>query len=206
MEDLQEFTQRNGMYVNGSKSKVMKFSRSQTHDFPLEVSFFDNKFLEVVSSMKLLGVIVSDSLKWGPNTDYICKRAKAKIWLLRNMKESGLTDSQLVDAYKKEVRSLLELAVPVWNSGLTKNQCVQIERVQKNALSAILGFRYTSYELALKYLGLERLSVRREKICSKFISKNLQESTPLWFPVQKTHDTRSSSFLVKEYQCNTKSF
>ena len=46
------------------------------------------------------------------------------------MKESGLTDSELVDAYKKEVRSLLELAVPVWNSGLTKNQCVQIERVQ----------------------------------------------------------------------------
>ena len=64
----------------------MKFSRSQTHDFPLEVSFFDNKFLEVVSSMKLLGVIVSDSLKWGPNTDYICKRAKAKIWLLQMKK------------------------------------------------------------------------------------------------------------------------
>merc|ERR1711954_636109 len=126
----------------------MKFSRSQSHDFPLEVLFSDNEFLEVVSSMKLLGVIVSDSLKWGQNTDFICKKSKSKIWLLRNMKDSGLTESQLVDAYKKEVRSLVELAVPVRNSGLTQSQCLQIERVQKNALSAILGFRYISYEHA----------------------------------------------------------
>ena len=114
MADFEEFTNKNGMYINRNKSKVMKFSRSQSHDFPLEVSFSDNECLEVVSSMKLLGVIVSDSLKWGQNTDFICKKAKSKIWLLRNMKESGLTDSQLVDAYKKEVRSLVELAVPVW--------------------------------------------------------------------------------------------
>ena len=156
--------------------------------------------------MKLLGVIVSDSLKWGPNTDFICKRAKSKIWLLRNMKESGLTDSQVVDAYKKEVRSLLELAVPVWNSGLTQSQCLQIERVQKNALSAILGFRYISYKHALKSLSLEELSVRREKICLKFISKNLKGNSPLLSPTHKTHDTRSSPFLVKEFKCNTKAF
>ena len=47
------------------------------------------------------------------------------------MKKSGFTE-QLVDAYKKEVRSLLELAVPVWNSGLTVEESIQIERCSQN--------------------------------------------------------------------------
>ena len=38
------------------------------------------------------------------------------------MKQSGLNKLQLVDAYQKEVRSLLELAVPVWSSGITLDQ------------------------------------------------------------------------------------
>ena len=37
----------------------------------------------------------------------------------------------MIDAYIKEVRSTLEQSVPVWNSGLTKEQIISIERVQK---------------------------------------------------------------------------
>ena len=57
--------------------------------------------------------------------------------LLRNMKLSGLTKNQWLDVYKKEVRSLLELAIPVWSSNLTVEHIDKIERVQKSALSAI---------------------------------------------------------------------
>ena len=55
------------------------------------------------------------------------------------MKLSGLSQSELIDAYKKEVHSLLELAAPVWNSGITQEQVLKIERVQKSSLAAILG-------------------------------------------------------------------
>ena len=149
------------MKVNTSKTKVMKFNRSLYSDFPLEISFSDNNMLEEVSVYKLLGVMVSSNLKWHENTNYICNKAKKKVWLLRNMKKSGLSQNELIDAYKKEVRSLLELAVPVWHSGLTKEQSQQIERIQKISLAAILGQKYTSYGKALKLCDLSMLSDRR---------------------------------------------
>ena len=122
------------------------------------------------------------------------------------MKISGLSQSQLVDAYQKEVRSILELAVPVWSSGITIEQSTQIERVQKSALAAILGSEYQSYGKALKNLGIQRLTVRRESICKKFIVKNMQSSKPLLTPVTKAYNTRSGPNLVEEFSCRTQKF
>ena len=95
------------MKINKDKSKAMKFTRVTKADFPLELSFEDGVVLEVLDEIKLLGIIVQDNLKWNKNTDYICKKARQRIWLLRNMRKSGLSQSELVDAYIKEVRSLL---------------------------------------------------------------------------------------------------
>ena len=52
------------------------------------------------------------------------------------------------------VRSILELAVPVWNAGLTKHESNQIERVQRSAFHIILGEGYVCYENALETLDL----------------------------------------------------
>ena len=97
------------------------------------------------------------------------------------------------------------MAVPVWHPGLTLEQSILIERVQKSALAVILGYKYTSYEYALKQTGLQRLSIRRQQLCSKFIPKNMKSDDPLLEKVLKTHDTRSNPNQVKEYQCRTKS-
>ena len=85
------------------------------------------------------------------------------------MKLSGLTKNQWLDVYKKEVRSLLELAIPVWSSNLTVEHIDKIERVQKSALSPILGVNYESDDKALTKTNMDRLLIRREKICLIFI-------------------------------------
>ena len=122
------------------------------------------------------------------------------------MTYSGLILHKLIDAYTKEVRSILELAVPVWSSGLTLEQSVIIERVQKSSLSAILGSDYISYDNALKITKLERLSVRRKRICLKFVQKNVQSENSFFSLVSKNYQTRSDSKSVVEFQCQTKSF
>ena len=122
------------------------------------------------------------------------------------MKKSGLTQNQLRDAYIKEVRSLLELAVPVWSSGITLEQTVQIERVQKAALAAIVGPSVINYDHTLKKLNLDRLSTRREQICKKFIRKNMKSDKPLLKSSKKVHNTRSSPNCVDEINCRTQSF
>ena len=60
--------------------------------------------LEVIDTVKLLKIQVSDSLKLDKNTGYLCHKAKTKIYLLRSIKRSGLTQELVKDAYKKEVR------------------------------------------------------------------------------------------------------
>ena len=113
---------------------------------------------------------------------------------------------QLIDAYCKEVRSLLELAVPVWNSNITLEQAIQIERLQKSALSIILGSEYRSYENALEITGLKRLSTRREQICIKFIRKNMRSDKPLLPVIKKSKNTRRNPNLAKEVQCRTQAY
>ena len=105
---------------------MMKFTRS-SKEFLDILSFSDGKNLEEIDHAKLLGLIISSDLKWDLNTDYMCQKARSKIYLLRSMKNCGLNLNELVDAYKKEVRSLLELAVPVWSSGITQEQSLKIE-------------------------------------------------------------------------------
>ena len=116
--------------------------------------YFSNKVnLEVITETKLVGVIISDDLRWQKNSDYICQKARGKLWTLRRMKKMNLGQSHIFDVFTKEVRSLLELAVPVWHSELTKLQAAQIERVQKTALRFILGDAYISYNVACLLLG-----------------------------------------------------
>ena len=122
------------------------------------------------------------------------------------MKLSGLSEHELVDAFKKEIRSLLELAVPVWHGGLTLSQSSQIERIQKSAAAAILGSKYISYEQALKSLNLKCLSERRTQICLKFINKNMKNQSPLLSKVHKNHNTRSDAQKVEEFWCRTQAF
>ena len=135
LKNMEKFSTKIRMIIDKEKTKAMKFTRVIKTDFPLEVAFKDGAYLEVIKEVKLLGVIVDDKLGWNANSDYICKKAMSKLWLLRNMKKSGLTKTQLIDAYVKEVRSLLELAVPVWYSSISKIQSQKIETVQKAALA-----------------------------------------------------------------------
>ena len=44
--------------------------------------------------------------------------------------EFDLSTQEMFDVYIKEIRSVLELAVPVWHSGLTKSQITKIENIQ----------------------------------------------------------------------------
>ena len=205
LNELEVFVNRNKMKINFSKSKMMKFTRS-SKEFLDILSFSDGKNLEEIDHAKLLGLIISSDLKWDLNTDYMCQKARSKIYLLRSMKNCGLNLNELVDAYKKEVRSLLELAVPVWSSGITQEQSLKIERVQKSSLAAILGQQYTSYNEALALTKLEKLETRRTKICLRFTTKNVKSANCLFTFVNKKHNTRSNEGLLQEFQCRKNAF
>ena len=206
MDDTENFAQSDKLVINKQKCKVMTFNKSRKRDFPPEISFSDNIHLECVSDFKLVGIILSDDLKWEKNTQYICKKAMKKLWVLRRMVNLGLETHHIFDTYTKEVRSLLELAVPVWHSGLTKRQTAQIERVQKTAFHIILAESYTDYEVACTLLNTEPLEYRRQKLCLKFAKKDVKKESTLFSKVSKPINTRRKPKLVHEYKCRTSRF
>ena len=97
------------------------------------------------------------------------------MWILRRMQGLDLNEWQLFDVYTKEIRSILEMAVPVWHSSLTKLQSNEIEKVQKIAMKIILKHKYVSYDLACRKFNTITLEERREKLCYKFASKKPKE-------------------------------
>ena len=136
LTDTEEFAARNKMLINKKKTEVMMFSTSRKLDFPPELHFADHTIVQTTSEKTLLGVVITDDLKWKKNTEFIVSKAKRKIWILRRLHHLNLSIFDLYDVYTKEIRSLLEFAVPVWHSGLTRKQSASIEAVQKHSESS----------------------------------------------------------------------
>ena len=138
--------------------------------------FIDKVQLELVESYKLLGVQIRSDLSWMDNTVYICKKGFMRLWILRRLKLLGAAKDEIMEVYVKQVRPVLELAVPVWHHGLTQNESTQIERVQKCALHIVLGSSYSTYENALIACNIQSLAERKMKICEKFAKKSIKSS------------------------------
>ena len=152
----------------------MLFNSSKKYDFMPELSIKPGPNLELVESCKLLGVIIQSNLRWNEKTDFICKRAFDRMWMIRRLKLLGASTKELVDVYAKQVRSILEQAVPVWSPSLTISHVAQIERVQKTFCAVVLGPKYTDYSTALVDLDLSPLDERRESLCLNFAKKCLK--------------------------------
>ena len=116
--------------------------------------------------------------------------------MIRRLKGLGADKKELLDVYIKQVRSVLELAVPVWHPAITQQEIKQIERIQKCALYIILGSDYTGYNDALQLLAIDSLHNRRSKICEKFAIKCFKSPRySTWFHsnqyTQPIYNTRS---------------
>ena len=118
IRNIQNYAQKNDMKLNLKKSKFMLFNQCKTFDFMPSFEL-EGCQIELVEDMKILGVIISSDMKFSKNTQYIVKRAYKRIWMLKRLHNLGASVNQMLDVYIKQVRSILELAVPAWHSSLT---------------------------------------------------------------------------------------
>ena len=116
----------------------------------------------------------------------------------------------LVDFYIKEVRVHLELAVPVWHSGLTQKLSADIERVQRIAVSIIIENDTIPYDQACALLGLKPLHIRRQELCERFVvrttSQGCLHSDLVQLEKDGSHNTRSSDKKYREHICSKTRF
>ena len=197
LKKIEDHANSNEMVINKKKTKVMLFNTSTKYDCQPRLQIKD-EVIEVVNKMKLLGVIISEDLRWHENTNFITNKALSRIWILRRLKNMGASRRMLIDTFYKQIRTVVEFGAVVWNAGLTLENIAQIERVQKSALCVILGSNYRSYEDSCEELEMKTLAERRKDLCIKFAKKASNHPVhQAWFirnPTDNTTRTKKPTF------------
>ena len=131
--------------------------------------------------------------------------------MLRILKGFKLPAEDLLVVYCSYVRPVVEYCAPVWHSGLTEQQTMQIERIQKRACRLMLGLNYNTYVDALATLDIPSLASRREKLCLNLAKGLTKPSSPFndWLPPSRA--TLSSRSLrngqdYSEVLCRTERY
>ena len=93
----------------------------------------------------------------------------------------------------------MEYAAVVWHSSLTRDNISDIERVQKCALSLILGKKYINYENVLNICQLKKLCDRRETLCITFAEKSSKSDKffSCWFVADETPEHKAGTTSCK---------
>ena len=174
LEDINDWTEENKMQINQRKTHNIQFNFTKDKQFFTEVILKKEK-LQTVSQTKLLGIIITDQLKWNENTKYIVKKANLKMRMLHKFYKFTKNKSHIMHIFKSQVRSVLEYCSTVWHSSLTESDSKDIERIQKAAVKLIMGKNYEGYTKSLKFLKLDSLQERREKSALKFAKKSIKD-------------------------------
>lgn len=149
----------NKLKLNVEKTKYMiiKGTNSRTHDADVSVKI-NNERLECVDTMKYLGVLIDNQLKFKKNCEYVCKKAAKKIGLLGRLSRY-LTTNAKINIYKSIISPHFEYCPTI----LFMADCADMsafQKLQNRAMRVILRCnRYTSIKEMLN--GLQFMSIRQ---------------------------------------------
>ena len=209
VETLYNTANKNQMKVNNSKTKTMLFNSSKKTDFEPIIETPEGNQLDYVCETKLLGTILTEDLKTLKNTQHMVAKTYKRMWVLRRLAHLTSDRKELIETYSKQIRPLVELAVPYWGTRITQYEVTLLERVQKTALHIIYGDKYKSYEEALAMSKLSTLKDRRKNLITSFAQKSyLNPKFNTWFVKKdpKVLQTRSTQQLLKEVPFRTKRY
>ena len=209
-------TEKDKMLINPNKCNVITWNFSQNNVPPQNLTL-NNNLIPTVKKLQLLGVIITDDLKWSENTLHVCDKVSRKLFILCLLKQFGFSKDELIIAWTTMIRPVTEYAAPLWHSGLTDGDSDKIENLQKRALGIILGVTYIdnkryykhknqllSYEKVLELLGLIPLSKRREILTCNFTLQTFKNGIhdDMFQEKENTMSTRNPKKVV-ERQCKT---
>ena len=81
LHDIENWTSKNLMKLNPTKTKNMIFNFSTNNQFTCNVKLQDEP-VEILNETKLLGTIIQSNLKWDKNTEAIIKDAYKRMQML----------------------------------------------------------------------------------------------------------------------------
>ena len=178
VREIHDYCIEHKMELNPKKCKEMYVDFMKNSITTLQPISIGNKEVERVRTYKLLGVIISDDLKWNAHAEYVIAKAAKRLYALRLLKRAGVMPKDILKVYLCNVRSVLEYAVQVWQD-IPAYLSDAIESIQRRALEII--FPNSSYQQALYQANLTSLASRRELLCQKLMADMRDVSHPISF-------------------------
>ena len=126
------------------------------------------------NTFKLLGVILSDDLSWGPHVEYLHSKYSQCLYLLTLLKRALVSNHNILKIYLAMIRSILEYACPVWHSSLTKTEMDRLESIQRRVTQIL--YPDQSYEQSLSTLGIPTLQQQWEEFSKTFFTHMMDPS------------------------------
>ena len=109
------------MKLNCNKSNYMIFNFSKLNQFNLRLHL-ENTLLSQVHETCLLGVKITDDLKWHTNTASLVTRCYKRMTILRNLSSFYVTIIEMINIYCLYIRSVAEQSCVVWFSTITTGE------------------------------------------------------------------------------------
>ena len=207
------YSENRKLLLNPLKTKTMIFNTLLKYDVLPQIQTEIGEYLDVVEEHKILGYILRSDLKTISNTEFICKKAFRRMWLIRRLKSLGCPIPELVDVLKQQIVPICEFGAAYWGCMITKSESNMLERCLKTGLHIIFQEQYTSFSYCLRLASMSSLKTRRTAIITRFSKAAL--SNPKyknWFckseePTEGARTRQAGSRpLLKPVQCRTQRF
>ena len=148
-----QWSLENRVQLKTEKCKEMRisFTKSQQEFEPILIN---GDSLEVIDSVKLLGLNISGDLTWNIHINEIVKKASKRLYFLVQLKRAKVTRTDVGLFYSSCIRSIMDYAVQAFHFSLPKYLRQELERVQKRAMSrfkTVLKVALSSFHV-LKHL------------------------------------------------------
>ena len=129
--DVERWSNVNKLQLNADKCKemVIDFKRQKQQ---FDAITINSKELELVSSAKVIGVIISSSLQWVDHVNEVIKKANKRLYFLILLKRANVPACNIVNFYCTVIRPpVLEYCAPVFHHALPVYLSDDLERIQK---------------------------------------------------------------------------
>ncbi|TKS65262.1 putative RNA-directed DNA polymerase from transposon X-element [Collichthys lucidus] len=132
VEHLEGWCSANNLCINVKKTKemIVDFRRGRHLPPPLHIG---GTAVEVVSSLRYLGVNITNDLTWSTNTSYLVRKAHQRLYFLRRLRRAGLGSSVLTSFYRCVVESAMCTCITVWHGSCSAAEKKALQRVVKAA-------------------------------------------------------------------------
>ena len=163
-----------GFKFSPLKTKAIRFCRTRKRE-EIPTLFLDNTILPYEDEVKFLGVIFDKKLTFGPHIHDLCYRAKLSMNILKVVSnfDWGADRETLLRLYKSLCLSKLDYACQIYGSAC-KTLLEKLDVVHNLGLRICTG-AYRTSPVASLYVdsGLPPLSIRREELSLRYITKTL---------------------------------